>query len=261
MRLINGEGNALLDADVYYIYGDETGEYGRAYLHLKNVLGASLNIKVYSDIAELADTVQALISGAGGAEAQTYAGLGGLDTGALISGILSLDFGSVIKEVTANGSVIGATLNADGVLAMLGIDLSLGDISLEYAPGEDGGRLTGSMPALGLEAGIFGSGEPSPSAPEGYLEAHRAIELVQSAAAIFRRRNGGQLRHRRRAAQHKRRFARPRRQGAPSAGRTAALSTTSPSISCSTRRRAAQRTARPPNLNLPIPRPQTAVTK
>lgn len=185
VRLINGEGNALLDADVYYIYGDETGEYGRAYLHLKNVLGASLNIKVYSDIAELADTVQALISGAGGAEAQTYAGLGGLDTGALISGILSLDFGSVIKEVTANGSVIGATLNADGVLAMLGIDLSLGDISLEYAPGEDGGRLTGSMPALGLEAGIFGSGEPIPSAPEGYLEAHRAIELVQSAAAIF----------------------------------------------------------------------------
>ena len=185
VRLINGEGNALLDADVYYIYGDETGEYGRAYLHLKNVLGASLNIKVYSDIAELADTVQALISGACGAEAQTYAGLGGLDTGALISGILSLDFGSVIKEVTANGSVIGATLNADGVLAMLGIDLSLGDISLEYAPGEDGGRLTGSMPALGLEAGIFGSGEPIPSAPEGYLEAHRAIELVQSAAAIF----------------------------------------------------------------------------
>ena len=185
VRLINGEGNALLDADVYYIYGDETGEYGRAYLHLKNVLGASLNIKVYSDIAELADTVQALISGAGGAEAQTYAGLGGLDTGALISGILSLDFGSVIKEVTANGSVIGATLNADGVLAMLGIDLSLGDISLEYAPGEDGGRLTGSMPALGLEAEIFGSGEPIPSAPEGYLEAHRAIELVQSAAAIF----------------------------------------------------------------------------
>ena len=185
VRLINGEGNALLDADVYYIYGDETGEYGRAYLHLKNVLGASLNIKVYSDIAELADTVQALISGAGGAEAQAYAGLGGLDTGALISGILSLDFGSVIKEVTANGSVIGATLNADGVLAMLGIDLSLGDISLEYAPGEDGGRLTGSMPALGLEAGIFGSGEPIPSAPEGYLEAHRAIELVQSAAAIF----------------------------------------------------------------------------
>lgn len=185
VRLINGEGNTLLDADVYYIYGDETGEYGRAYLHLKNVLGASLNIKVYSDIAELADTVQALISGAGGAEAQTYAGLGGLDTGALISGILSLDFGSVIKEVTANGSVIGATLNADGVLAMLGIDLSLGDISLEYAPGEDGGRLTGSMPALGLEAEIFGSGEPIPSAPEGYLEAHRAIELVQSAAAIF----------------------------------------------------------------------------
>ncbi len=185
VRLINGEGNALLDADVYYIYGDETGEYGRAYLHLKNVLGASLNIKVYSDIAELADTVQALISGAGGAEAQAYAGLGGLDTGALISGILSLDFGSVIKEVTANGSVIGATLNADGVLAMLGIDLSLGDISLEYAPGEDGGRLTGSMPALGLEAEIFGSGEPIPSAPEGYLEAHRAIELVQSAAAIF----------------------------------------------------------------------------
>lgn len=185
VRLINGEGNALLDADVYYIYGDETGEYGRAYLHLKNVLGASLNIKVYSDIAELADTVQALISGAGGADAQTYAGLGGLDTGALISGILSLDFGSVIKEVTANGSVIGATLNADGVLAMLGIDLSLGDISLEYAPGEDGGRLTGSMPALGLEAEIFGSGEPIPSAPEGYLEAHRAIELVQSAAAIF----------------------------------------------------------------------------
>ena len=82
-------------------------------------------------------------------------------------------------------SVIGATLNADGVLAMLGIDLSLGDISLEYAPGEDGGRLTAACPRSALRQGSSAAANPFPPRPKVTSRRHRAIELVQSAAAIF----------------------------------------------------------------------------
>lgn len=184
VSLVNAEGAELLDAQVYYVYNDATGKYGVAYLNLKNVLGAPVSIKVYSDIEQLAQTIQSLISSAQTEDAAAAAE--GLDIGALVNGILSADFGSLIKEVKAGGNVIGATVNADGILSALGVNLSLGDISLEYVTGQDGGVLSGSVPALGLAAQICGSSQPVDFSPEGYLEAHKAIQLIQSAAEMFK---------------------------------------------------------------------------
>lgn len=167
-------GRTVLAADVYYVYNDGSGEYGTAYLNISNILGAETSAKVYCDIAELAATIQTLIdrlSSGDGAEGVSEDSEGvvsaadGSDIVSLINGILGLDLGAVVKEVNAGAAVIGATVDLDSVFALLGADVSLGDITLEYHLGdfdrEDynnaGGWLYGSIPSLGAEAYIYGS--------------------------------------------------------------------------------------------------------
>ncbi len=173
VRLIDTSAEkTLLDADVYYIYNGSSGAYGTAYLAITNLLGVECDAKVYCDIADLADTITKLVasfSGEGdeGSEEGGAAVLAEDGSGlvSVINGVLSLDFGSVIKELTANDTVIGATVNADEILALLGIDVTLGDITLEYSLGDfdaedyntEGGWLHGSVPSLGAEVYVYGS--------------------------------------------------------------------------------------------------------
>lgn len=167
-------GRTVLAADVYYVYNDGSGEYGTAYLNISNILGAETSAKVYCDIAELAATIQTLIDrlssgdvaeGVSEGSEGVVSAADGSDIVSLINGILGLDLGAVVKEVNAGAAVIGATVDLDSVFALLGADVSLGDITLEYHLGdfdrEDynnaGGWLYGSIPSLGAEAYIYGS--------------------------------------------------------------------------------------------------------
>lgn len=167
-------GRTVLAADVYYVYNDGSGEYGTAYLNISNILGAETSAKVYCDIAELAATIQTLIDrlssgdvaeGVSEGSEGAVSAADGSDMVSLINGILGLDLGAVVKEVNAGAAVIGATVDLDSVFALLGADVSLGDITLEYHLGdfdrEDynnaGGWLYGSIPSLGAEAYIYGS--------------------------------------------------------------------------------------------------------
>ena len=193
-------GRTVLAADVYYVYNDGSGEYGTAYLNISNILGAETSAKVYCDIAELAATIQTLIdrlSSGDGAEGVSEDSEGavsaadGSDMVSLINGILGLDLGAVVKEVNAGAAVIGATVDLDSVFALLGADVSLGDITLEYHLGdfdrEDynnaGGWLYGSIPSLGAEAYIYGS-----DAAVGGIEKDDYLdldELIGSVAGII----------------------------------------------------------------------------
>ena len=173
IRLIDTSAEkTLLDADVYYIYNGSSGAYGTAYLAITNLLGVECDAKVYCDIADLADTITKLVASFSGEgdEGSKEGGAAvlaedGSDLASVINGVLSLDFGSVIKELTANDTVIGATVNADEILALLGIDVTLGDITLEYSLGDfdaedyntEGGWLHGSVPSLGAEVYVYGS--------------------------------------------------------------------------------------------------------
>ena len=167
-------GRTVLAADVYYVYNDGSGEYGTAYLNISNILGAETSAKVYCDIAELAATIKTLIDRLSSGDVAEDVSEGsegvvsaadGSDIVSLINGILGLDLGAVVKEVNAGAAVIGATVDLDSVFALLGADVSLGDITLEYHLGdfdrEDynnaGGWLYGSIPSLGAEAYIYGS--------------------------------------------------------------------------------------------------------
>lgn len=193
-------GRTVLAADVYYVYNDGSGEYGTAYLNISNILGAETSAKVYCDIAELAATIQTLIdrlSSGDGAEGVSEGSEGavsaadGSDMVSLINGILGLDLGAVVKEVNAGAAVIGATVDLDSVFALLGADVSLGDITLEYHLGdfdrEDynnaGGWLYGSIPSLGAEAYIYGS-----DAAVGGIEKDDYLdldELIGSVAGVI----------------------------------------------------------------------------
>ena len=164
-----GDNSDVLNADVYYEIDPSAGDYGTAYLNIKNILGAECDVKAYSNVSELVSAIEKIIarfgSEGGSAEVSALAEDSATDIAALINDILSLDFGSIIKEVQGNGTVIGATLNVDSVLAVLLGDVSVGDITLEYHLGDfeaenynqNGGWLYGSLPSLGIEAYAYGS--------------------------------------------------------------------------------------------------------
>lgn len=193
-------GRTVLAADVYYVYNDGSGEYGTAYLNISNILGAETSAKVYCDIAELAATIQTLIDrlssgdvaeGVSEGSEGVVSAADGSDIVSLINGILGLDLGAVVKEVNAGAAVIGATVDLDSVFALLGADVSLGDITLEYHLGdfdrEDynnaGGWLYGSIPSLGAEAYIYGS-----NAAVGGIEKDDYLdldELIGSVAGVI----------------------------------------------------------------------------
>ena len=175
----------LLAANVYYIYGGGAGRYGTAYLAITNLLGAECDLKVYADIDELKTAIEALVAEYTPA---SYADGGqATDIASLINAVLSLDFGSVIKEINADSGVIGATLNVDGVLEMLGAGFSVGDITLKYTLGAldaegyngNGGWLYGSIPSLGIQATIYGSEDGLTEAEkDDYLELTEALQSV-----------------------------------------------------------------------------------
>lgn len=193
-------GRTVLAADVYYVYNDGSGDYGTAYLNISNILGAETSAKVYCDIAELAATIQTLIDrlssgdvaeGVSEGSEGVVSAADGSDMVSLINGILGLDLGAVVKEVNAGAAVIGATVDLDSVFALLGADVSLGDITLEYHLGdfdrEDynnaGGWLYGSIPSLGAEAYIYGS-----DAAVGGIEKDDYLdldELIGSVAGVI----------------------------------------------------------------------------
>ena len=191
VRLIGAQNRELLDANVYYIYNENAGQYGTAFLQVKNILGVNADVKVKSDIAQLATAVEKVIAMFSASDKAATAYAANTDIAAIINGVLGIDFGSVIKEVYANSTLIGATVNADQVLSLLGTDLALGDITLEYSLGEfsaedynaAGGWLYGSIPAVGVEATIYGSTSAIEDInKDEYLD---LAELVNSALAIL----------------------------------------------------------------------------
>ena len=190
-----GDNSDVLNADVYYEIDPSAGDYGTAYLNIKNILGAECDVKAYSNVSELVSAIEKIIarfgSEGGSAEVSALAEDSATDIAALINDILSLDFGSIIKEVQGNGTVIGATLNVDSVLAVLLGDVSVGDITLEYHLGDfeaenynqNGGWLYGSLPSLGIEAYAYGS-TASLTQPEKdeYLDIN---DLINSVLALL----------------------------------------------------------------------------
>src|SRR5699024_4585441 len=137
------ENKIYFAADAYYVYGGEG--YGTAYIDLTHILGASYDgIKVYCDIAELASAVGWLVDDAAGQSegvgTEENAGIA-----EIITGILTIDLGEIVKELSANADGITTTVDIGGILEYFTeTDIELGDVTLEYTLGEGVGKLSGT---------------------------------------------------------------------------------------------------------------------
>ena len=159
ITLTRGE-ETLLAGQIYYEYteAETDGEtsYGTAQLYITNVFGATCDIKVKCDIAELAESIQQII--------------------AIISEILELDFPAIIEKLTANASGFETEIDVDALLGELEVTgITLGTVTLKYDTETE--KLTGSaLGGLTLEA-YKGTQEVKPIDGE-FLDINEVIEIA-----------------------------------------------------------------------------------
>ncbi len=110
----------------------------------------------------------------------------GIKLAEAVSLLLSLDYN---KIVTVTDSSLNATLDVDGILADLGVNIgiNIGEVKFELtlSDGETPAKLTGEVPALGLIIALAGSEEEvtAPADKENYIDVASVIALVEKAVA------------------------------------------------------------------------------
>lgn len=150
---------------------EDSKNYGKVYLNVTEFGGKAVSAKVYCDISETVDAVNALIGTFNtkddGAPAAVYAESSTGDKIADIIGkIVSIDFYSIINTLTANGTGINASVNADEIVKLLNVNLGgveLGSVSLGVKLVKGNLVLDGALPALGLNLGLTASNADIPT--------------------------------------------------------------------------------------------------
>ena len=142
------------DISAYYeLCSVDEYKYNFVYLSVNAINGKSTNIAVMCEVSELAQAVQNIISAI---NAQTAASaLPQISVGAtdVLGALLSVDFSSLVKQLSANSKGVEAVIGLDELLVALDIDLgvSLGDIAFEYTSANEA---VASLPALGVSAKV-----------------------------------------------------------------------------------------------------------
>ncbi len=175
--------SALLN--VYYTIAPQSGGYGDIYIHLKKINETDVSAKIYCDIKDLTETVKELLSSFNGKEVQTYSEISedsANTVASLVNKIISLDFGTIIKELKASQDKLNLTLDIDEILGALGVDfgIALGEVSLELGKDEAGkATLGGRLPAMGAALGLGGSNEQI-TAPDSsqYVDLNSYLDAV-----------------------------------------------------------------------------------
>jgi hypothetical protein len=186
-----------LSLEVCYTTNIHSAEYGRAYITLKSFNGKSLNAKVYSNISDTVEAVEALIqlvngTGATNSDAQV-ATLSAEESESIantINNILNIDYSSIIGEVYVSNSQLKVLVDVDELLSALE---ELGVVDAESLPafGQAGLTLTMgdnntskfalSLPAIGLTVGIEGSDNVVTVPTDGgYLDITTIVDLATS---------------------------------------------------------------------------------
>lgn len=130
-------------------------KYNNVYLTVNSINGKSTNISVMCEVSELVSAVQQLIS-AIDAQSSVIASLPSLGEGSadVISALLSVDFGTLVKELSSDATRLHAVIGLDELLGALSPELSLGlgDLEFNYTSAN---RAEASLPALGLSANVY----------------------------------------------------------------------------------------------------------
>ena len=170
--------------NAYYCIAVDGGNYGKLYLNLTEINGRVYDAKAYCEIKETVEAVRKLIAlfdADGGVETASD---DGIKLAEAVSLLLSLDYN---KIVTVTDSSLNATLDVDGILADLGVNIgiNIGEVKFELtlSDGENPAKLTGEVPALGLIIALAGSEEEvtAPADKENYIDVASVIALVEKA--------------------------------------------------------------------------------
>ena len=168
--------------NAYYCVAVDGGNYGKIYLNLTEINGRVYDAKAYCEIKETVEAVQKLIAMFGADGGVATASDDGIKLAEAVSLLLSLDYN---KIVTVTDSSLNATLDVDGILAELGVNIgiNIGEVNFELtlSDGENPAKLTGEVPALGLIIALEGSEEEvtAPADKENYIDVASVIALVE----------------------------------------------------------------------------------
>ena len=168
--------------NAYYCVAVDGGNYGKIYLNLTEINGRVYDAKAYCEIKETVEAVQKLIAMFGADGGVATASDDGIKLAEAVSLLLSLDYN---KIVTVTDSSLNATLDVDGILAELGVNIgiNIGEVKFELtlSDGENPAKLTGEVPALGLIIALEGSEEEvtAPADKENYIDVASVIALVE----------------------------------------------------------------------------------
>lgn len=180
--------------NVYYTYDFNKDNYGKIYIHLTEVCRKQVNAKISCDIKELIKEVKELIAGYMPASSQSDENSTApsensgneLNVAKIVNSVISLDFGSIVKELNGNESGITVSIDGDKVLKTVldvlnkQFDIELGTATLRL--NLDGGKIniSGSVSALGLDIGICGSSESVPPINESeYANANSYLKGIR----------------------------------------------------------------------------------
>ena len=168
----------IFAASVYYAYTND-GTYGVAYLNITNILGKSFtDLKVYCNISELAATIEGLL-GSGVAELDETTEPETNEIADIISQVLNINFGAMVKELAANASGLNVTADLDEILGeFAGVDLGLGTVTLNYNITSN--TLSGEALNGGLDIAVSGDemAISEPTDKDTYLDANKLLNSV-----------------------------------------------------------------------------------
>ena len=168
----------IFTASVYYAYTDD-GTYGIAYLNITDILGKSFtDLKVYCNISELAATIEGLL-GSGVAELDETTEPETNEIADIISQVLNINFGAMVKELAANASGLNVTADLDEILGeFAGVDLGLGTVTLNYNITSN--TLSGEALNGGLDIAVSGDEMTisEPTDKDTYLDANKLLNSV-----------------------------------------------------------------------------------
>ena len=180
-----------LDAEIYYDYSQ--GEYGTAYINIRQLFGEKCDIKVKSNIADTVTSVEKLIAAINAASvkaaSETEADPALDSVTEIISGVLAMRLDLVILSMQSGVDGFTVELDADALVGEIlklvnsgaSVPVTFGNVTLAYSI--ENNTLSGSALDGGLQITVNKGGEIG-EAPLGCTDIVTVIELITKATDI-----------------------------------------------------------------------------
>ena len=180
-----------LDAEIYYDYSQ--GEYGTAYINIRQLFGEKCEIKVKSNIADTVTSVEKLIAAINAASvkaaSETEADPALDSVTEIISGVLAMRLDLVILSMQSGVDGFTVELDADALVGEIlklvnsgaSVPVTFGNVTLAYSI--ENNTLSGSALDGGLQITVNKGGEIG-EAPLGCTDIVTVIELITKATDI-----------------------------------------------------------------------------